>query len=124
VAMSKKYQYDIPQNEIICHILHTSHLRKSLDFYKLLGINFVRDENNLFVKYVARPNKTCVFELYLAGDAVKSSPNPLKLAVNNLEEKVSSFGNLAQIQKDGSYLISDPDLRLLQVYDVKHLGPA
>ncbi len=122
--MSEKYKYDIPQNDIVYHILHTSHLIKSLNFYKLLGINFVRDEKSVFVKYVARQNQSCVFEMYPAGDSVKSGPEPLKLVVNNLEEKISSLGNLAQIQKDGSYFVSDPDLRLLQIYDAAQIRTA
>jgi len=117
--MSEEYKYDIPQNDIVYHILHTSHLIKSLNFYKLLGINFIRDEKSFFPKYVARPNQSCVFEMYPAGDSVKSGPNPIKLIVNNLEEKVSQLGNLAQIQDDGSYFVADPDSRILQVYDSK-----
>jgi hypothetical protein len=119
VAMSERRTYYIEQRDMVCHILHTSQLIKSINFYKLLGINFVRDEKSFFPKYVARPNPNCVFELYLSGDSVKNGPNPLKLVVNNLEEKISQLGNLAQIQDDGSYFVADPDSRILQVYDSK-----
>lgn len=122
--MSEEYTYNIDRDDTICHILHTSHLIKSVKFYKLLGIHFVRDEKSVFPKYVARPNSNCVFELYPAGDAVKSSPDPLKLVVNNLEEKVSQLGNIAQQQEDGSYFVVDPDSRILQIYDALHFRPA
>lgn len=122
--MSEVHVYSIAPNDLVHFILHTSHLIKSINFYKLLGINFVRDERSFFPKYVANPNTNCVFELSPAGDAVKSNAEPLKLIVNNLEEKVSQLGNRAQMQADGSYFVSDPDLRLLQIYDVSQIRPA
>lgn len=114
--MSEKHIYNHERGEMLHYILHTAHPKKTIDFYRQLGINFVRDESNFFVKYVARPSVCCFFELYFAGDSV-ADKSVVTLTVDDLESKMSQFGSLAQKQADEGYALVDPDSRVLRVYD-------
>lgn len=117
--MSEKINYNLESAPISRFILHTSNPSSAINFYKRLGVTFVQDYNFPGTRFVAAPNKTCVFELYIAGDAKVQNPLPLCLVVNNLEQKLASLGVQAQKQEDGSYAILDPDSRILRVYEIE-----
>jgi len=119
--MSERIEYFLESVFPKRHILHTSNPNSAINFYKRLGINFIHDIDFPGTRYVAAPNKNCIFELYIAGDAKVQSPTPLLLAVSNLEKKLASLGVDAQKQEDGSYAIVDPDSRVLRIYDASNL---
>jgi len=117
--IGKKIIYKLESAPISRFVLHTSNPNSAINFYKRLGVNFIRDTNYIGTRFVAAPNKSCVFELYISGDSKVQNPSPLCLIVSDLEAKLESLGVDAQRQEDGSYAILDPDSRVLRL-----IGPS